>query len=70
MATAQTVALDKRRLSEHELAELKLRPQEHRIFRRNQLRDLFASHNLNEFQESCTAARIEVQAHLAAGEAP
>lgn len=67
MAAAQAVALNKHQLSEHDLADLELRLREQRIFRRNQLQDLFAPRNLNELQEGCTAARIEVQAHLAAG---
>lgn len=67
MIAHQMVALDTRRLPDHDMAELKLRLQEQRLFRRNQLHDLFDPGNLSELQDSCTAARIEVQAHLAAG---
>jgi DnaK suppressor protein len=54
-------------LTAHDLAELKLRLHEDRRFRRDQLLDLFGQRNTSELQESCTAARVEVQAHLAAG---
>ncbi|RZU16341.1 DksA/TraR C4-type zinc finger protein [Kribbella rubisoli] len=46
------------------LPRLKLRLREHRIFRRNQLRELSAWPR--QAQTECTSARIEVQAQLTA----
>lgn len=64
MVTAQVVARDNWRLSARELGDLKIRLQEHRGFRLNQLRDL-ADPTLRP-QERCTAARVEVEAQLTA----
>ena len=64
MVTAQMIAPGNWRLSAQELGSLRMRLQEHRRFRLNQLREL-ADPSMRP-QERCTAARVEVQAQLIA----
>lgn len=64
VAAGQMAVRDRQMLSADEVARLKLRLREHRIFRRNQLRELSAGPG--QAQTECTSARIEVQAQLTA----
>ena len=66
VAAARMATPGKRRMPAEALAVLKLRLQEDRFFRRNQLRDLLDPSWPNRPKGQCTTARIEVQAQLTA----